>query len=1046
MPIDTEDEQPPPLVPITGTEDKTKDMEGTEINSSGDISSHGDGEHGYKSNSSSTSDVFYSPTATSELQLASSTPLSSSDVFESPLHVPSPSSSNLTELRGTEVVSPVPITTVVASASTAEGQTERIEPGSVGLDGAPHVQLTRACTFSRGKDVAGVYVEGHRGEVLVVKNHGEVEVSHVGDVQVGLGQSLSHAGAHGPGGKATIRVEPKGFVRQAKISVDNEYLAVLSSAKALEIFKANMGSPDYALRVHEVVKDAKSSDAILGFEWTFPKEFIIVSNVGVDFHSYSESRKDFVARKKVNLAVNWYVYSAEHRILVLSAGSTSLYLFYLKSGSHCHQLPSLKITMTCATSSPTNPQAASATTRQSPRSSTVHTQPSLQPARLTRRQITLATLYDKVYCCYIDVLRSPRPVMVLNRVSKSAVKPELELDLVEAGNYIVNVSDNLLVVHNLTTKTSALYDIKFRETPLVAPQAVLVYSEEPNDLYLDDWQAHLPDYILSPSRGTLYDVNINLDAICRDLRHGSYTRKKPSYLQIQKREPKQKQKETQPSSSETGRGIDDFALLKFLVRRCADDASVLLLNTLRGMMERRVCVRKMREVFDFLNAAAASGAAVVPQDEAAERTTGRSDKRGRSGLRRNYSAGSFASIASAASTGNMPVDSTVVESHPRTRAKSSTRTLGRSLFGTSNPTEVLPGARSGAAKASAVANTVTGFVVGQDDMYRDVFNVLHSEQSIPSRYLADCLLEYISSLMALNQRVAPYLYELLANILIVRSVSADVDKNNNPRFPSVTEVTSHQSSFSSMSSQDEAAIAARYNGSGGDLGASSSGGRRSPFRPPRKPSGSLSSYIRSSSSPTPFGHQHSTSSWAPLDLNTNCFAELQQYIQFRVIEDSIPLARLLLSKEDEFPPYGQLGVDMLKRLNANDEVVDALITRGKVLDALRFVINHRILRDYPATIFLESAHVSGDKTLFLNVYRCLEEHGMIPHDNMNSSLYGHRHGRGMDDVFLDDENGGPRRGGVVGGVVGGAGMGISDRRYVSVYREMWGAVVEMEGI
>ncbi|KAH8864215.1 Regulator of MON1-CCZ1 complex [Schistosoma japonicum] len=67
------------------------------------------------------------------------------------------------------------------------------------------------------------------------------------------------------------------------------------------------------------------------------------------------------------------------------------------------------------------------------------------------------------------------------------------------------------------------------------------------------------------------------------------------------------------------------------------------------------------------------------------------------------------------------------------------------------------------------------------------------------------------------------------------------------------------------------------------------------------------------------------------------YAQLSFYIQSRLLSDSKPIALQLLSLESEYPPAGQLAIDMLKRLNTcNSELFDALLIKGRPLEALRF--------------------------------------------------------------------------------------------------------------
>lgn len=48
------------------------------------------------------------------------------------------------------------------------------------------------------------------------------------------------------------------------------------------------------------------------------------------------------------------------------------------------------------------------------------------------------------------------------------------------------------------------------------------------------------------------------------------------------------------------------------------------------------------------------------------------------------------------------------------------------------------------------------------------------------------------------------------------------------------------------------------------------------------------------------------------------------------MQDSVVVSRLLLRNHGAYDPYKQIGLDMLKRLNAHEEIVDILVSRGQV--------------------------------------------------------------------------------------------------------------------
>ncbi|KAI8912765.1 hypothetical protein EDD86DRAFT_245634 [Gorgonomyces haynaldii] len=135
---------------------------------------------------------------------------------------------------------------------------------------------------------------------------------------------------------------------------------------------------------------------------------------------------------------------------------------------------------------------------------------------------------------------------------------------------------------------------------------------------------------------------------------------------------------------------------------------------------------------------------------------------------------------------------------------------------------------------------------------------------------------------------------------------------------------------------------------------------------------------------------------AKLMVQESRFMQLFQLVQCNFIPDSFPIAKYLLSVQDVHPIYSSMGIAML------------------LLEAVRYAINRGCIKRIKPIPYLEAAHQSGNPTLFLNVYKCFEEYGVIPLSHLDETLL----------AQFD-----PRL-----------------PRFVSVYREMWSPQLEMEGI
>jgi hypothetical protein len=60
------------------------------------------------------------------------------------------------------------------------------------------------------------------------------------------------------------------------------------------------------------------------------------------------------------------------------------------------------------------------------------------------------------------------------------------------------------------------------------------------------------------------------------------------------------------------------------------------------------------------------------------------------------------------------------------------------------------------------------------------------------------------------------------------------------------------------------------------------------------------------------------------------FYQLHQLLQYHVVSDSVHVACQLLSLEGTYPPAYQLALDMLKRLQTHEQILEVLLTKHQV--------------------------------------------------------------------------------------------------------------------
>ncbi|KAF0295090.1 Regulator of MON1-CCZ1 complex [Amphibalanus amphitrite] len=105
-----------------------------------------------------------------------------------------------------------------------------------------------------------------------------------------------------------------------------------------------------------------------------------------------------------------------------------------------------------------------------------------------------------------------------------------------------------------------------------------------------------------------------------------------------------------------------------------------------------------------------------------------------------------------------------------------------------------------------------------------------------------------------------------------------------------------------------------------------------------------------------------------------CFYQLQQLLQYHAVDDSKPLACLLLSLQSVYPAAEQMALDMLKRLgNANEEIIEVMLARNDVTAALRYARANEMVSGLSARKILDVAMNSGDPDLFYTTFKFFEE-------------------------------------------------------------------------
>lgn len=107
------------------------------------------------------------------------------------------------------------------------------------------------------------------------------------------------------------------------------------------------------------------------------------------------------------------------------------------------------------------------------------------------------------------------------------------------------------------------------------------------------------------------------------------------------------------------------------------------------------------------------------------------------------------------------------------------------------------------------------------------------------------------------------------------------------------------------------------------------------------------------------------------------FYQLHQLIQYHVIADSVHVACKLLSLETQYPPAFQLALDMFKRLDEGDHIIEVLLAKKDLISTLRFIQSNPRVCVQPHRL-LEIAKDLDDPALLYTVFKFFEKRKDLP--------------------------------------------------------------------
>lgn len=106
------------------------------------------------------------------------------------------------------------------------------------------------------------------------------------------------------------------------------------------------------------------------------------------------------------------------------------------------------------------------------------------------------------------------------------------------------------------------------------------------------------------------------------------------------------------------------------------------------------------------------------------------------------------------------------------------------------------------------------------------------------------------------------------------------------------------------------------------------------------------------------------------------FKTLQMLVELSLICETKIMACFLLSYSKLNPIINQTALDMLRKISANEIIIEVLLESGHVIDALRIAKTLPNSESISARKYLEAAQKSGSPNIFYNVFKFFQQRNL----------------------------------------------------------------------
>ncbi|XP_025405563.1 regulator of MON1-CCZ1 complex [Sipha flava] len=297
-----------------------------------------------------------------------------------------------------------------------------------------------------------------------------------------------------------FKIEDRGPVSSIKMSLDCNILTMMRTTLSVELMDIKDNTLQSPYFLYCKLKSAK----LLGFIWTSNNEILLISDKGVELYQIEGQRpkQRIVFSKSVCLHVNWFIYSNNSKILLLSTNSFGDFQPLHITSGNITKLAKLEVDLDIS--------------------------PNIPHQSISERNIVLTTVYNILRILVLPTSQSRNEIIVYSLNKMMAFKKSHILRLTHNGKLLINVVDSLIVVHYQHTKSSSVFDIYMEAAkehtishylPILDDLSIQrIVPREGGSYFSSDLYSHIcisfqPNVIIDAKLGFLWHLKLDLAVV-----------------------------------------------------------------------------------------------------------------------------------------------------------------------------------------------------------------------------------------------------------------------------------------------------------------------------------------------------------------------------------------------------------------------------------------------------------------------------------------------------------------------------------------------------